>query len=68
MVVQCVRCDKELESLMSDSMQPLGGTAFRSYGHYGSTKFDPLDGSWIETSLCDECFDKVSMFEGFGNG
>lgn len=35
----------------------MGGTAFRIYGHYGSTVFDPMDGSSLEIVICDECLE-----------
>ncbi len=56
---QCVRCDKKMENLMDDGLQPSGGLAFRTHGHYGSTEFDPMDGSWIDICLCDDCLKKV---------
>lgn len=55
----CIRCDKKLESIFKgedDSNQPYAGTTFTSYGHYGSTVFDPMDGeSFLELNICDEC-------------
>jgi hypothetical protein len=38
--------------------QPAEGTAFQSQGHYGSTVFDPMDGSYIEINVCDDCLRK----------
>lgn len=52
----CVRCDRPLTNEFDEmTNQPSGGTAFESEGHYGSTAFDPMDGSFIEVNLCDEC-------------
>jgi len=53
----CICCGKELESAMGDGAnnQPYAGTVFHSYGHYGSTIFDPMDGSFIELNVCDDC-------------
>lgn len=31
------------------------GVSFISHGHYGSSVFDPMDGSSLEISLCDDC-------------
>jgi hypothetical protein len=57
MEIQCVKCEKVLENFMPETkgMQPNCGLAFLSYGHYGSTYFDPMNGTYIEISLCDEC-------------
>ena len=27
----------------------------RTYGHYGSTVFDPMDASYLEIVVCDPC-------------
>ncbi len=35
--------------------QPNDGLSFHSYGHYGTTFFDPMDGSCIQIAVCDEC-------------
>lgn len=33
----------------------MGGVAFLSHGHFGSSVFDPMDGSIIQIVLCDPC-------------
>ncbi len=35
--------------------QAYGGLAFTSYGQYGGTLFDPMDGTFIEVNICDDC-------------
>lgn len=37
--------------------QPYGATTFHSYGHYGSTVFDPppTGGRRLEINICDSC-------------
>lgn len=30
-------------------------TVFNAFGNYGSTMFDPMDGSYLEINICDEC-------------
>lgn len=57
MICECIRCGKKLEDIMEggQSVQPSGGIAFVTHGHYGSTVFDPMDGSWCEIVVCDEC-------------
>lgn len=58
--LECVVCDKPLKDASGGlHFQPMGGTAFQSYGHYGSTVFDPMDGSFIELAICDQCLVKA---------
>lgn len=56
----CICCGEVMYNLAHDfgskGYQPSGGVAFKSYGHYGSTEFDPMDGSWVELVVCDDCF------------
>lgn len=55
-MVPCIICDKQLKNVAEEtSNQPYSGTCFNSYGHYGSTIFDPMDGSYLEINVCDEC-------------
>ena len=59
----CIICEKETPN--SDYMYPEGkaefhpsdGTQFRSYGHYGSTVFDPMDGSYVDIVICNSCLE-----------
>jgi|ERR1700729_615421 len=54
--LSCIRCDKALENVFDEvENQPGDGLAFTSAGHYGSTEFDPMDGSYIELNVCDKC-------------
>jgi hypothetical protein len=34
---------------------PIGGIEFTSYGHYGTTVFDPMDGTELSINICDTC-------------
>jgi hypothetical protein len=43
-----------------DISQPYDGLAFQSQGHYGSTVFDPMDGTYLEINICDECLLRAS--------
>jgi hypothetical protein len=53
-IVPCFVCGKELDAAFSEfNNQPHDATAFRSYGHYGSTFFDPMNNDFIELSICD---------------
>lgn len=60
--LNCIVCEKELKSALPDNEryketnQPADGTAFHSRGHYGSTVFDPMDGTLAELNVCDECW------------
>lgn len=60
MTLDCIVCGKVLESAMPDDVpyggnQPSGGTAFQTHGHYGSTVFDPMNGFYLEITVCDAC-------------
>lgn len=52
----CFKCDKVLENVWDDAPnQPHDATTFQTQGHYGSTVWDPMNGSALEINLCDEC-------------
>lgn len=58
--VTCIICEKEVENMTYEGgdpngVHPMDGTAFTSYGHYGSTVFDPMDGSTITLVICNGC-------------
>lgn len=60
----CIVCDKRLESSkwgsLKDNLEipPLDGIYLESAGNYGSSEYDPMDGSRCETYICDPCFKK----------
>lgn len=51
----CIVCRKSMPNFTHIGYQPENGLAFQTLGHYGSTYFDPMDGSYLEISVCDEC-------------
>jgi hypothetical protein len=52
----CVVCGIYLRNVWDEAEnQPKDGLAFSSRGHYGSTVFDPMDGTFIELNICDKC-------------
>lgn len=53
----CIVCgfQPEAESPVEGINQPYAATAFTSHGHYGSTAFDPMNGTFIEINVCDPC-------------
>lgn len=54
--LHCICCGREMLNIMEDrGHQPCDGLSFHTYGHYGSTYFDPMDGSFIQIAVCDEC-------------
>lgn len=61
MKTNCIICDTEVENWdeaypeRKETIHPIGGTVFRTYGHYGSTVFDPMDASYLEIVICDPC-------------
>jgi hypothetical protein len=73
--ISCLSCDKELDNLEYTSrskdtkveVHPMNGLHFRTYGHYGSTIFDPMDGSYLDIAICDGCVMK-NLNKVRGNG
>ena len=73
MKTNCIVCNTEVENWdeaypdNEPQIHPILGTLFRTYGHYGSTVFDPMDGSYLEIVICDECLKTrmVSTYAGF---
>lgn len=54
--INCCGCDIELDQIScTKGYHPVGGLEFLTYGHYGSTQFDPMDGSTLRLVICDEC-------------
>lgn len=53
----CLVCGKPLEDVSSGSPvnQPYGGLGLVTYGAYGSTVFDPMNGTYLSFSVCDQC-------------
>lgn len=51
----CLVCGARLESVFWGANQPNDGLEFTSKGHYGSTVFDPGDGSYLAVNICDPC-------------
>ena len=61
--LSCITCGKKLRNVDANAdNQPSDGTAFQSYGHYGSTVFDPMDGTYLEINICDPCLKKAGEF------
>lgn len=57
----CIVCQRPMPNIAEDgTLQPSGGTAFQTRGHYGSTVFDPMDGSMLEIAVCDDCLTGAS--------
>lgn len=58
--LDCFVCDKPLEDVFSGfaQNQPVDATVFIAYGQYGSGAFDPMDESFLEINICDECLKK----------
>lgn len=59
MKTNCFVCNIQIENL-DDAysevvIHPIGGTVFRTYGHYGSGVYDPIDPTYLEIVICDSC-------------
>jgi hypothetical protein len=59
----CVLCGKPLKSAIAgpDGNLPLDATIFISHGNYGSTVFDPMDGSALIVNICDGCLSTAQV-------
>jgi len=57
----CVVCGAAVEN-MDDTYanSPYAATAFVTHGHYGSTIFDPMNGSYLELNVCDVCVRRLA--------
>lgn len=54
----CIVCGKELEDAAPShptTNQPWEANIFFSYGHYGATAFDEVNGQFLEINVCTEC-------------
>ena len=55
-LIPCFVCGTVLRNVDTASdNQPSAGTEFRTYGHYGSTFWDSLDGEELVLNVCDPC-------------
>ena len=58
MAVACICCRRDLKDLGTGSPNHASdANAFISYGQYGSRLFDPMDGSYLEVNICDQCLE-----------
>lgn len=59
--IPCIICRKVLEEAMPgySNNQPNDGLMCRTGGNYGSTVFDPVDGTNLYFLICDECMEKA---------
>lgn len=55
----CICCGRIFETFYGPN-QPGDGLGFYSLGAYGSTVFDPMDGSSIAINVCDPCIQKAT--------
>jgi hypothetical protein len=52
----CIVCGRQMRSVVGrHHNQPMDGLSFASHGSYGSTVFDPMNGSMLEINVCDPC-------------
>jgi len=51
--LRCCVCEKPLDSV--NTFHPIGGTAFHTEGHYGSSVTDHMDGTVTTVCVCDNC-------------
>lgn len=74
--IKCFKCDVEMKNWEYFTPQeefievhPIdSGLSFRTYGHYGSTIFDPVGtGEYLDVAICDYCVMK-NLEKVRGNG
>lgn len=57
--VSCFCCNKEFRPATPEAPDeinhPQDGTVFIAWGNYGSTVHDPVESSFLEINVCDEC-------------
>lgn len=57
----CIACNAAVESIDDSYINsPYKATAFQTEGHYGSTIFDPMNGTYLELNVCDECLRRLA--------
>lgn len=64
----CIACGTVPECAMpSDTDEgvvlPYGATQFHSYGHYGSTIWDPMSDRALYLNVCDRCIVKAAALQ-----
>lgn len=60
----CIICKKELQNIFDGTNyvehQPDDALTFTADGHYGTTAFDPMDGTYLLINICDSCIISAS--------
>jgi hypothetical protein len=62
-IIHCICCEEEMVNADymypedKAAVHPEDGTVFHTYGNYGSTVFDPMDGSLAEICICNDCLE-----------
>lgn len=51
----CIVCGRHLERVFEEEGQPSNGVTCSTRGNYGSTVFDPMDGTGLAFNICDPC-------------
>lgn len=61
MIASCIVCGRELREVSPgySENQPSDGVVAIINGNYGSTVFDPFDGTHLEVNVCDPCLVKA---------
>jgi hypothetical protein len=59
---ECIKCGKAMKNFQppEEGLQPIGGLAFQTRGHYGSAYFDGGMG-YLEIALCDVCVEAAEQ-------
>jgi hypothetical protein len=57
----CLKCGRKVGRAFppsvtgEDDVQPYRATMFTTHGHYGSTVFDEMNGTYLLIDVCDRC-------------
>jgi len=70
--LKCILCQKEMQDQASgmkgdQDPYPMGGLAFETFGHYGSSVMDSWMGTKLTVCICDECV-RVNKHLFYGKG
>ena len=52
----------DIKQAQSNDIPISGGLMFQTYGHYGTTVFDPMTGEYLEIVVCDECIKQNRIY------
>lgn len=61
--MDCIVCKRQLPNVEGSENQPIGGTEFHTWGHWGSAVTDEMGDAAHVVNVCDPC-----LIEAKANG